>query len=148
MKPRKSEGDRYWQTAGDRVFLYLRCLNFPPAQTFELSLRALKETEQNILNDDSRDNPVAEAVEVLHELLHKIVRENILGYWCEREWMQETEAEDISSSRDHGRAVAPISSMPPIRRLHMTPQELSPTSLSELFGNFARRSKKYSGKVK
>ncbi len=146
MQPRKNEVDRYWQTAGDRVFLYLRCLNFPPAQTLELSLRTLKKAEQNISNDDSRDDPVAEAMEVLLELLHTIGGENILSYRCERKWMKNTEAEDISSSRDHSRAAASVSSMPPIRRLHMTPEELSPTSLSELFKNFTRRTKKNSGK--
>ncbi len=148
MQPRQSEEDRYWQIAGDRVFLYLRCLNFPPAQTLELSLRALKEAEQNISNDDSRDNPVAEAMEALLELLHKIGGENIPGYRCEEKWMQKSKAEDISSSRDRSSAVAPETSMPPILRLHMTPQELSPTSLSQMFGNFTRISKKNSGKVK
>ncbi len=147
MQPRKSEEDRYWQIAGDRVFLYLRCLNFPPAQTLELSLRALKEAEQNILNNDSKGNPVAEAMQALYVLLYKIDNENFPGYWCERKGTQKTEAEDISSSHDRSRAVAP-EPMPPILRLHMTPQELSPTSLSELLGNLTGRSKKNSGKVK
>ncbi len=153
MQLRKSEVDGYWQIAGDRVFLYLRCLNLPPAQTLDLSIRALNEAEQNILKDNLRDNPVAEAVGALHELLRKrpvemVVGENILSNWCERKWIQKIEAEDIASAGNSSRSAAPLSSMPPIRRLHMTPQELNPTHLSELFGNLTRRSKKHSGKVK
>jgi hypothetical protein len=152
MQRSKSEVDGYWQTAGDRVFLYLRCLNLPPAQTLDLSLRALNEAERNILKDDLRDNPVAEAVEALHELLRKqpskMVGENILSNWCERKRMQKIETDDISFAGDGSRYAVPLSSMPPVRRLHMTPQELSQTHLSELFGNLTRKSKKYSGKVK
>jgi hypothetical protein len=64
----RSEADRYWQTAGDRVLLYLRCLNFPAPQALELALGALKAAERS-MDRDSVNGPVAEAMQALHELL-------------------------------------------------------------------------------
>ena len=107
---RASTISRFWQTAGDRVFLYLRCLNLPAAQIFEIALSALKAAENNCMNEESNDNsPVAEAMVALDKLLRKQHYEMGGG---------ENFPDGLirPATRD--------SSMPPIRRLHMTPQDL------------------------
>jgi hypothetical protein len=65
---KRSESDRTWQTAGDRVLLYLRCLSFPAPQALELSLSALK-TAQRSLSLGSGNSPVVEAMNALHQLI-------------------------------------------------------------------------------
>ena len=98
--------DRYWQIAGDRVLLYLRCLNFPETQALDLALRALKEAEHNIIQG-SGNSPVAEAMQTLRRLLNG----QITGV----------------AGRDHFldvRGEPPMPSMPPIHRLHMIPEKM------------------------
>ena len=98
--------ERYWQIAGDRVLLYLRCLNFPETRALDLALRALKEAERNIIQG-SGNSPVAEAMQTLRRLLNG----------------QKTGV----AGRDHFLSVRcelPMPSTPPIHRLHMIPEKM------------------------
>lgn len=56
--------------AAERVFLYLRCLNFPSVDALELARRAVIRAEQRA-NGDFRQNQflLAEAMEALGEML-------------------------------------------------------------------------------
>jgi hypothetical protein len=65
---KRSEADRYWQAAGDRVFLYLRCLNFPAPQALELALGVLKAAERS-MGLGYGNSPVSEAMQALHQAL-------------------------------------------------------------------------------
>lgn len=61
---------RKWQTAGERLLLYLRGLEFPPSLALELALGALRAAEKR-----GEPDPVCAAMEALHELLCKRVAE-------------------------------------------------------------------------
>jgi hypothetical protein len=100
--------DRTWRTAGDRVFLYLRALDVPALEAFELARKALDEAGRNLGNDASMDNPVA-AMTALWEAL--------------RRYREVAGNEGL------------ISSMPPLRRLHMRSQKLSSYGLRHFFGS-------------
>jgi len=81
------ETGQYRQTAGDRVFLYLRCLNFPAPQALELARRALKAAERS-MTADSGNSPVFEAMQALNQLLIEQqpgIRDHMhsLATWCE-----------------------------------------------------------------
>jgi hypothetical protein len=115
--------DHNGQIAGDRVLLYLRCLNFPARQALDLALRALKEAEGSAIQG-SEDIPVAEAVQALRRLL----REQKKG----------------GSGRDHSMSVGcqvPSPSTSPIHRLHMVPEEVTPARLRSLFTALLGRSR-------
>ncbi len=149
MQSNEISADRRWQTAGDRVFLYLRCLNLPAAQAHELALRALNEAEQNIAGGDSGKDPVAEALDVLDGLLGELIQKtngDFPGPWCRQNLMSKTAGEEIIPSGHEGSAFLP-SSAPPIRRLHMRARELERSHLRSLFGNLAGRRKRHSGGV-
>ena len=96
----RSEADHYWQTAGERVLLYLRCLNFPAPQALELALRALETAERKV-DLSSGNTPVAQSMQALNELLSK----------------QKTDMVD----HEH-----PIVPLPPLRRLPMVPEGIAP----------------------
>jgi len=67
--PRKTAAaDQVWQTAGDRVLLYLRCLNLPAPQALELALGALDAAEHSLATG-SGGSPVEQAIQALHGLL-------------------------------------------------------------------------------
>lgn len=55
-----------WQTAGDRVLLYLRSLGLPAPLALELALGALRAAEQ-----EGAADPVAGAMQALRKLLSK-----------------------------------------------------------------------------
>lgn len=85
---KRSVPDPYWQVAGDRVLLYLRCLNFPAPQALRLTLRALKAAEQNLRAGSGNNHPVSEAMEALHQLLAEQKPEipgayHYLSAWCD-----------------------------------------------------------------
>jgi hypothetical protein len=96
--------DQHWQTAGDRVLLYLRCLNFPTTQAFELALRALKAAERS-MSLGSGNSPVVEAMQALHQLLSE-QESGIVGH-----------SHSLATWRD---CVIPPS--PPLHRLPMVPE--------------------------
>jgi hypothetical protein len=99
-----NETDLKWQHAGDRIFLYLRCLNFPARAAFELALEALKAADRS-LSEGAGSDPAAEAMRSLRLLLDK--RESgAFGHH--------------SSAGDCRRC--PIPAAPPLRRLHMVPE--------------------------
>jgi hypothetical protein len=117
--------DRYWQTAGDRVLLYLRCLNFPAPQALELALGALKAAEQNT-SPGSGNSPVAEAMGALHQIMGEqkpamAGQNSSPAAWCD---------------------VLPPST-PPLHRLPMVPEEVAPAHwrslLARLFGRSRTR---------
>jgi hypothetical protein len=83
---KRSEVDQYWQTAGDRVLLYLRCLNFPAPKALDLALRALKTAEQSVALGSGK-SPVVETMQALHQLLSQSTlgkndRTHSLATWC------------------------------------------------------------------
>jgi len=103
---KKAIGERYWQTAGDRVLLYLRCLGFPAPKALELSLAALKTAERNATRG-SGGSPVVEAMEALHQLLRE----------------QEFGTLDTNLSVGAGRECVPPA-LPPLHRLSMVPERI------------------------
>ncbi|MGC8492254.1 MAG: hypothetical protein ACP5SH_11005 [Syntrophobacteraceae bacterium] len=97
--------DREDRMAADRLLLYLRRLAFPETEALALTLRALREAE-NDGGSESRGNRIAEAMEALfHLLLEEPARNFFLN----------------------GRGGPPGASQPAVRRLPMVPEELSPT---------------------
>lgn len=114
---RKSEGDRYWQTAGDRVLLYLRCLNFPAPQALELALGALKAAERN-MNLASGNSPVVEAMQALYQLL--------------RERRPGMPGQNYSPAAWCGGLKPPL---PPLQRLPMVPEGMASARWRSLFTN-------------
>jgi len=112
--------DGHWQTAGDRVLLYLRCLNFPTPQALEIACRTLKRAEQNIAMGSS-DSPLAEAMLVLHEIL--------------------SEQEPGMSGAAHASAdpsASPIPAAPSIHRLSMISDKTTLHRRSSLLANLGR----------
>ncbi len=107
--------DRSWQVAGERVFLYLRCLNFPVEQIFEISAAVLKAAQQNAL---SKGNPVAVSMETLHRLIHSYQPDDSRNFPYRR-CVQSPGSADGHSSKN----TRLLGSMPDIRRLHMTPED-------------------------
>ncbi len=83
----KKEDKRQWQAAGDRMLLYLRCLNLPYPQALEFALQALKEADQTIRKGSDR-SPMAESMQILYRLLEEqkpeILARNrfFLDTWC------------------------------------------------------------------
>jgi|GEM_PF-6244477 len=153
MQSERINADRYWQTAEERVLLYLRCLNFPAGQDLELALQVLEEAKTNITSGRSKDDPVATALDVMDELLRKKKSsaaggEDSLVCGGGREVAGKAAEDGISSyCNGSGPEVGPALT-PPIRRLHMRAQELRRSNFLSFFGTRAGRLKKYSGKAK
>ncbi len=82
------EEERQWQTASDRMLLYLRCLNCPTSLALEFTLQALKEAEQNLAKD-SESNLLVESMQALYRRLDQkrpqISDRNrsLLDAWCQ-----------------------------------------------------------------
>ena len=95
--------DREWQIAGDRMLLYLRCLNFAVPQALDLVLRAMKKAGFS-MEQGSANTPLIESMHALHQLLSEQRgaeaprhAEFFLDPWCKR----------------------PVHASPPIQRLSM-----------------------------
>jgi hypothetical protein len=102
---KRGGADQHWQTAGDRVLLYLRCLNFPAPQALELALGSIKVAERST-SLGSGNSPVLEAMQALRQLLSEkesgmFERSHSPDIWCGR---------------------AKLSS-PPLHRLPMVPEK-------------------------
>jgi len=122
--------------AGDRIYLYIRCLPIPAARAFELSLHALKAAEHEV-----KGNPVAAAMTVLNELLQKERStinglDNLLNYWHSRSWSRTMNPDDTVPDSKFKSPALHRDSMPTIRRRHMTPRKINPI----LFGHFIWKS--------
>ncbi len=97
--------NREGQMAADRLLLYLRRLAFPETEALALTLRAIREVENNG-GSQSRGSRIAEAMEALFRLL---LEEPARNFFL------------------NGRGGPPGASQPAVRRLPMVPEELSPT---------------------
>jgi len=114
---KRSEADRCWQMAGDRVLLYLRSLNFPAPQALELALGALKAAERS-MGPDSGTGPVGEAMHALDQLLAEqkpadLAPDRSPAVWCE----------------------CVIPTAPPLHRLAMVPDAISSAHWRSLLKN-------------
>lgn len=116
----RSEADRHWQMAGDRVMLYLRCLHFPAPQALELALAALRAAERTT-RPGSGNSPVAEAMQALHRLLGE-QRSGIFGH----------DHSTINRCEDF----APP--WPPLHRLPMIPEEMASAHWRSLLANILK----------
>ncbi|MCF8104491.1 MAG: hypothetical protein K9K64_03320 [Desulfohalobiaceae bacterium] len=99
---RDSAAKKDWQAAGDRVLLYLRCLDVSETTAHEWTLKTLETAERGM---SQGGNPVHEAVQALQQLLRE----------------QGLEVSDqYASPGDRPQGI--ISSYPPIQRGHMVPE--------------------------
>ncbi len=101
-----NEDNRSWQTAGDRVLLYLRCLNYRAPRAFELALKALEKAKENLESSPGDNSPVAESMRILRRLLI------------------EEEGGEGDLSRDRLVQLDAVVSMPPVHRRSMRAAEL------------------------
>ncbi len=117
----RPDADLYAQMAGDRVLLYLRCLGFPAQQALDLALRALKAAELDRISS-SGDSPVAEAMRALRRIL-----------------LEQTAGESgIACYKTEECELPVLHSTSPIRRLHMTPEEVTPIGLRLLLAKLLK----------
>lgn len=99
---------RCWQSAGDRLLLYLRCLNIGAPRALELTLKAIEEAKRKTGYGPGK-GPINESMHALHRLL--------------------SEETEILSHGGHLPAMrcsqASMLPLPPVRRRSMRPQELA-----------------------
>ena len=65
------EADRYWQKSGERILLYLRCLNIYAPRSLKIALEALNRTQPGRGLQEKGKNPVREAMEALSLVLNE-----------------------------------------------------------------------------
>lgn len=127
-KKRIERQSRYYEEiAGDRVLLYLRCLNFPAPQALDLALRAVREAERKMIQGGG-NNPVVEAMQALRNLL-----------------VEQGPGVAGNGHSLNNRCESPMPSTSPIHRLHMIPEEISPVQLRSLFANLLKEQRNDAG---
>ena len=118
--------DHYWQMAGDRVLLYLRCLNFEAPRALKVTLEAIEAAKQNPGTDPDM-NPVTVSMLALRSILDDESREDA----------QEADRQAASENDPEGRYIQTdtLISMPPVHRLSMIQEDISPPRREFLLRN-------------
>ena len=124
----KINNDELKQNAADRALLYLRCLNYPPTQSYHLVLEALQIAEST-KNSNLHNNTVYYTLNTLQQIIHKSHLAQ-LSINKEFDYSQSIEDNENGSNKKDvyctDRTSKKIQSTPPVRRLHMKPVQLKP----------------------